>query len=121
MTMKRIFIFISLLVSFACMHAQSYANRTVSDADDVVVRSRAIMSSGSMYSSRVYEPFSNSAPSEYTASTSAAHAPGGPRRLGGGTDPGSQSEQSPIGEPWILLAFAIAFGGIIAYRKKRTL
>lgn len=102
------------------MHAQSYANRTVSDADDVVVRSRAIMSSGSMYSSRVYEPFTNSAPSEQTVS-GPNRVSSGPRKdkiVGPDINPG---QESPIGEPWILLAFAIAFGGIIAYRKKRTL
>lgn len=32
-------------------------------------------------------------------------------------DPGEQSEESPIGEPWALLLFAAAFAGVVARRQ----
>ena len=36
-------------------------------------------------------------------------------------DPGDQSEEFPIGEPWVLLLFAAAGAGVIAYRRWRAL
>lgn len=76
-----------------------------------------MMSSGSSYSGTVYEPFTNTTPSE---ANSPAKAPSGPRK--GFYNPGeggSQSDQSPIGEPWVLAIFALAFAGVVAVRRRK--
>ena len=85
------------------------------------------MMSGGAYNGTVYEPFSNATPSE---ASNPAKAPGGPRRAEGdnGFDPsefdtpgdaGTQSSDSPIGEPLVMLLFALGFTGIIFIRKRK--
>lgn len=89
-----------------------------------VIQSQQIMNSGA-YGGTVYEPFSNSTPSDQ--SYSPAKAPSGPRREQasgrnpGEVDPEGASDQSPIGEPWVMILFASAFAGVLAIRahKKR--
>lgn len=36
------------------------------------------------------------------------------------SDPGDQSEESPIGDPWSMLVFAAATAGVIAYRRRKA-
>ena len=97
------------------------------------IQSQQIMNGGA-YKGTVYEPFSGTAPSEQ--SYSPVKAPGGPRRgynpETGEWTPDSpdietagdygQSEESPIGEPWVMAFFALAFAGVIAIRqyKRKT-
>lgn len=81
------------------------------------MRSVCTMPAGARYSVTVFEPFNNAAPSEYVN----GKAPTGPngRRNGFGPRPDDKpADTSPIGEPWILMAFALLFGGVIAWRKK---
>jgi hypothetical protein len=84
----------------------------------------SIMQTGSTLSnSQIYEVGTPYVPSDYSNPSGSA-ATGekitGPRKLGGGTDPGEQSEQFPIGEPWIMLLFALAACGVIANRRKKS-
>lgn len=57
-----------------------------------------------------------------TPEDSTPSAKSGPRRgfINPG-DPGNQSEEFPIGEPWVLLAFAAASAGVIAWRRRGAL
>ena len=80
------------------------------------MQSQQIMSSGSAYTGTVYEPFGNTTPSE---ANQAAKAPGGPRRAFDTTGDYGGSEESPVGEPWILILFALGFMGIIFIRKRK--
>lgn len=98
------------------------------------MQSSQIMSAGA-YSGTVYEPFSSTTPSEQ--SYSPAKAPGGPRREKINTDDDEEeggegwidkpdyggTDLSPIGEPWIMALFALAFAGVIAIRqyKRKTI
>ena len=73
------------------------------------------------YSSPIYEPFSNAVPSEQTEMTSSGVHKAGPRKaFDQPTDPGNQSNESPIGDALFpLLVLALAFCGAIYLRRKR--
>ena len=75
------------------------------------------------YQSQIFEVGTTNVPSDYSDPSTESSSPhkGGPRKLGGGTDPGEQSELSPIGEPWIMALFAILAAGIIAYKRKNSI
>ena len=88
---------------------------------DEMTSSRAVMNSP-RYSSPIYEPFSNTLPSEQTEMTSTGVHKGGPRKSKeGNTDPGiTDDNSSPIGDALFpLLAMALVFGGITLLRKRR--
>lgn len=83
------------------------------EAAAVYGSSATLQGSGSAYASPVYTPFSGETPS--------SNAPArvrGRRNMNevGDTQEVNQSTESPIGAPWILLAFAGAYG--IARRKR---
>ena len=119
-TMKRLITYFLLLVGFAYAYAQNFGARTYPTQQDF--QSHQIMSSGANYGGTVYKPFDNTTPSEQSevgASYSPNKAPGGPRRdkvLGPDTPP---ADESPVSEPWILLAFAAVFAAGIAFRRKK--
>ena len=76
------------------------------------------------YNGTVYAPFDASAPSEQSEveGNSGSRPRGGIKRGGNfnyGTEYG-QSNESPIGEPWILAIFALAFAGVVAIRKRKN-
>lgn len=76
------------------------------------------------YNGTVYAPFDASAPSEQSEveGNSGSRPRGGIKRGGNfnyGTEYG-QSNESPIGEPWVLAIFALAFAGVIALRKRKN-
>lgn len=80
--------------------------------------------SGSAYSSTVYQPFSNTTPATYSASagSNGETLPEGitnihkafPNR-----PDYNQGQTSPVGESWVMLAFAAMAAGVIAYNRKR--
>ena len=75
------------------------------------------------YNGTVYAPFDASAPSEQSEveGNSGSRPRGGIKRGGNfnyGTEYG-QSNESPIGEPWVLAIFALAFAGVLALRKTK--
>ena len=77
--------------------------------------------------SMTYAPFVNDAPSSYcddeTDATYAMRVAGrsgsGPRRVFPGRPDDIPSPTSPVGEPWILLILAMAFGGVIWMKKRK--
>lgn len=81
------------------------------------------------YQSTVYAPFDNTMPSENTSlyqspSNSDAgdrsNAPSNRRNLTGGGDPGNQSQQSPVGEAWVMLLFAAVAAAVVFVRQRRA-
>lgn len=92
-----------------------------SNADELSDRqpSSAWQPSYQGYQSQLFEIGTTNVPSDYSEISSESSSPhkAGPRKLGGGTDPGEQSENSPIGEPWIMFLFALLACGVIAYRR----
>ena len=75
------------------------------------------------YESTIYEPFTSANPSS-NGSNAPADITGRKNTINTGgfgteTDPNA-SNQSPIGEPWIMLAFAVMAAVVITLRKKQT-
>lgn len=71
-----------------------------------------------------YKPFHPAAPSEYDAEGNLPEDKASGRRKMIGDDFGDRpdspwSNDSPVGEPWILAIFAAMFSGIIVWRKRR--
>ena len=80
------------------------------------MRVSTMQTSGSAYSSSVYVPFSGESPSMESDPTATPQG----RQLRKGFIDGPDTppaDQSPVGEPWILVAFAALFAGAIAWRK----
>ena len=75
------------------------------------------------YKSTIYEPFSSATPSSDANGSNNGNARGmsGRRNLGelnpGNADP---NPEPPVGEPWIMLAFAAMAAVVITLRKKQT-
>lgn len=115
-TMRHRFTYLLLFIGFAYACAQDYGSQAYPAQQDF--RSHQMMSSGSVYGGTVYAPFDNTTPSEQSnvGAQSPNRAPGGPRK--GFINGPDQTGPSPVGEPWILLAFAAAFATGIVLRKR---
>ena len=120
--MRRAITYFLLLAGIACTCAQDFSARNYPAQQDF--QSHQIITSGTNYNGTVYAPFDNTTPSEQSevgASYSPAKAPSGPRRSFDTGPEHGRDEQYPVGEPWVLLAFAAVFaGGIALRRRKRT-
>lgn len=80
-----------------------------------------MVGSGSAYSPQVTEVGATTVSSNVTTTTesySPAQTPNRAKKFDTGAESG-QSNESPIGEPWILAVFALAFGGVIFLRRRR--
>ena len=98
--------------------AQQYSPASVTDP---AIQSQQIMS-GSAYNGTVYEPFSNSVPSEQSTVGSSYTPTSRPRRSKENPgDPGiTDDNASPLGDAALpLMLFAVAFGGVVAFRRRR--
>ena len=116
-------IIICSLVTMSAFADMTQYNKSFGQTDyDEMTSSRAVMNSP-RYSSPIYEPFSNTLPSEQTEMTSTGVHKGGPRKSKeGNTDPGiTDDNSSPIGDTLFpLLAMALVFGGITLLRRRRS-
>ncbi len=119
---------VMLLCSSAVLAVPGWSNTYMtarqSTADELTDRqvSSAWQPTYQGYQSQIFEVGTTNVPSDYSeVSSGSSDEQGGHkghlRKLGGGTDVGEQSELSPIGEPWIMLLFALLACGVIAYRK----
>jgi len=101
------------MVGFAYTYAADYAGNTPPMPD---LQSQLIVPPVTSYEGSVYTPFDNTAPSEQSSVAPRNNAPAGRRK--GFITPGdiNQGTESPIGEPWILLAFATIGAGAIAIK-----
>lgn len=115
-------IIICSLVTMSAFAQMTSSRSSFGQSDyDEMTSSRAVMNSP-RYSSPIYEPFSNTLPSEQTEMTSTGVHKGGPRKSKeDNTDPGiTDDESSPIGDTLLpLLALALAFGAVTYFRRKR--
>lgn len=118
-------VMITLLFSAVLLSAQAVPSYTPATQNQPLTEDNqsGSMVSGSSYSGTIYTPFDNSTPSQYTEESFSPSSPrpaSGPRRdKVGGPDSG-QSNESPIGEPWVMVLFATLFGAVVALRKRKA-
>lgn len=120
--MKKLILVVTFFsIATIVAYAQTY-HMPSSKTDDGAIQSQQIMPTRN-YNGTVYEPFSSVTPSEQSAvgaSYSPSDTPGGPRRskiTGPDTPP---ADEFPVGEPWILLVFALLFAGAVALRRRKA-
>ena len=118
-----------LFLAFMCVGAYAEAQNFQSTSSYLngsspqTVEKTVAASPQQAYKSTIYEPFSSATPSSDANGSNNGNARGmsGRRNLGelnpGNADP---NPESPIGEPWIMLAFAAMTAGVITLRKKQT-
>ncbi len=115
-------IIIICLVATVSVNAQMATSRYAYDQTDAVVSPQSVTTTP-RYSSPIYEPFTNSVPSDQTevgAEQSGAHKGHIRRGFINPSDPGDPSHDSPIGDALLpLLALALAFGAVTYLRRKR--
>ena len=113
----RLYIIALLSVMSVALYAQVYSSEPNFDP---AIKSQQMINGGTSYHGVVYEPFSNTAPSEYNSEAAAAKKPS----VRGGFDTGAetgQSTESPIGDAVLpLLLCAAVFGGVVLLRRKRV-
>lgn len=115
----KLYIIAILSIAAVAMNAQTFQPATI---DNSAIQSQQIMQTGTRYNGQVYEPFSSVTPSEQSA-VGAGSSPAkvsGPRR---GFDTGAETgrdDEYPIGEPWIMVAFAAVFGGVVYLRRRKA-
>ena len=96
-----------------------YMQAATSDVPFHPMRGRRIMTTGAVYASTVYVPFDSKTPASY--SEDLAMADRGLRRAKQDfiqRPDDIPAQTSPVGEPWILLVFALLFGCIVALRRR---
>lgn len=122
--MKRNTFLLTVFLSMATLavYAQPF---TPTQAQQVAMQSQQIMQNGQNYDGTIYAPFDNTMPSEQS---SGPNKKGGVRKsdgddwnsddfiLGPDTPP---ANQSPVGEPWVLAAFALLFAGVVWLRGRK--
>ena len=118
----RIYTIALLSVVAILVNAQPFSSKPVTTDP---IQSQQIMAPGTNYSGMVYEPFSNTTPSEQSAvgaSYSPAKAPGsGPRKGFDTPDEPGQSDEFPVGDALLpLLLMAVAFCGVVYLRRRKS-
>ena len=126
MTMKHIIIIFSLFIGCASICAAPAYGEQESPFSNVNPSAQQA-ASGSSYSSTVYQPFSNTTPAEYSASGMNSTDGYNPTYVHGprkgkidGPDTRPDENDFPVGEPWVMLAFAALAAGFIAYKRKKS-
>ena len=119
-----------LFLAFMCVGAYAEAQNFQSTSSYLngsspqTVEQTVAASPQQAYKSTIYEPFSSATPSSDANGSNNGNARGmsGRRNLGENTsgNPGADETQSPIGEPWIMLAFAAMAAVALTLRKKQT-
>ena len=118
--------FAMLFSLFVCtpLHAYEFKSTSAYQQDPHAMQATQVSTAPSYqsYESTIYTPFSSDAP--YSDANSGSN---GPARINGRKNTGDfghpddpfKDPNSPIGEPWILLAFAAAAAGVV-YIKRRS-
>lgn len=115
--MKRNTFLLTVFLSMATLavYAQPFTP-TPTQAAQVAMQSQQIMQNGQNHDGTIYAPFDNTMPSEQCGPNKAPGKGGNPKTFIGGPD---QTGPSPVGEPWVLAAFALLFAGVVWLRGRK--
>jgi len=119
--MKRNTFLLTVFLSMAILavYAQPFTP-TPTQAAQVAMQSQQIMQNGQNHDGTIYAPFDNTMPSEQSSGPNKAPGKGGGTRngfiIGPDTPP---ANESPVGEPWVLAAFALVFAGVVWLRGRK--
>lgn len=106
-------------MAILAVYAQPFTP-TPTQAAQVAMQSQQIMQNGQNHDGTIYAPFDNTMPSEQSSGPNKAPGKGGGTRngfiIGPDTPP---ANESPVGEPWILAAFALLFAGVVWLRGRK--
>lgn len=119
-----------LLVMFACIcsHARAQKLQSTSlylyDRSQIPVQQADISDRTSTtphqsYKSTIYQPFSNSTPTSQGSSNGGSDD-GMRGRQNSFIKPDDPGPESPVGEPWILLAFAAMAASVVYLRQRKA-
>lgn len=124
--MKRNIVLLTVFLSMTTLavYAQPF---TPTQTPQVAMQSQQIMQNGQNHDGTIYAPFDNTMPSEQS---SGPNKKGGVRKSDGDDwNPGwgdetpgpdiNAGQESPVGEPWVLAAFALLFAGVVYLRGKK--
>lgn len=127
--MKRNTFLIIVFFSMATLAAQAQPFTPTPEFQHLAMQSQLIMQNGQNYQGTIYEPFDNTAPSDQSGyGPNRAKGKPGVRKdtgddwnpddfiLGPDTPPG---QQYPIGEPWVLAAFAMVFAAVVWMKRRK--
>ena len=103
-----------LSMATLAVYAQPFTP-TPTQAAQVAMQSQQIMQNGQNHDGTIYAPFDNTMPSEQCGPNKAPGKGGKPKTFGGGPEAGQGP--SPVGEPWVMVFFALLFAGAIAWRQ----
>jgi hypothetical protein len=118
------FVFLLLISSTTVLAQQFHSTSPYMQSNDLQAEQYQGPEVG--YHSTIYTPFSNETPSNnnapagITGRKNTVINPGNGDDWGSNSDGGDQENSSPIGEPWIMLAFAVIAAVVITLRKKQT-
>ena len=117
--MKRNIVLLTVFLSMATLavYAQPFTP-TPTQAAQVAMQSQQIMQNGQNHDGTIYAPFDNTMPSEQCGPNKAPGKGGNPKTFGGGPEAGQGP--SPVGEPWVLAAFALVFAGVVWLRGRKA-
>lgn len=119
--MKRNTFLLTVFLSMAILavYAQPFTP-TPTQAAQVAMQSQQIMQNGQNHDGTIYAPFDNTMPSEQSSGPNKAPGKGGGIRNGFITGPDTPpANESPVGEPWVLAAFALLFAGVVWLRGRK--
>jgi hypothetical protein len=106
-----------LSMATLAVYAQPFTP-TPTQAQQVAMQSQQIMQNGQNHDGTIYAPFDNTMPSEQCGPNKAPGKGGGkPKTFIGGSETGQGP--SPVGEPWVLAAFALLFAGVVWLRGRK--
>lgn len=115
------FIFVCASTYAEAQNFQSTSSYLNSSSPQTVEKTTAT-SPQQAYKSTIYEPFSSATPSSDANGSNNGNARGLSGRRNAFENPSDPNPdpESPIGEPWIMLAFAAMAAVVITLRKKQT-
>ena len=100
--------------------AQEFSSTSAYRVQQIDMSAQSVQVEGyQQYHSTIYEPFSSSTPSYSGSNNDQSSGMGGRRNAFGHPDDPNKDQESPIGEPWIMLVFAALAAVGIALRKKQ--